>query len=134
VESGDKRTYVYVIGDTEYQSLTVSSSASTKHLVFYAQPSQGATLIDPTHRFLQYSTSAKHVDQTGSTYTFSLTQNGEKGNFSYTVSGPYISEFNLTVKTASVQLVISQVGSSPPVALPSGAKVVKAPATTTPGA
>ncbi len=131
VESGTKRTYVYVIGDTEYQSLTVSSNASTNHLVFYQQASQGAVAVDPTHNYLRYATTAKHVDQTGSTYSFTLTQNGETGHFAYTVSGQYISEFNLTVKTASVQLVISQVGSSPPVALPSGAKIVKAPASPT---
>ncbi len=131
VESGSKRTYVYVIGDTEYQSLTVSSTASTKHLVFYSQPSQGATTVDPTHNYLRYATTAKNITQTGSTYSFTLTQNGETGHFSYTVSGQYISEFDLAVKTASVQLVISQVGSSPPVALPSGAKVIKAPTSPT---
>ena len=131
VESGNKRTYVYVIGDTEYQSLTVPSTASTKHLTFYAQPSQGATTVDPTHNYLRYAATAKNISQTGSTYSFTLTQNGETGHFAYTVSGSYISEFDLSVKTASVQLVISQVGSSPPVALPSGAKVVKAPTSPT---
>ena len=35
------------------------------------------------------------------------------------------------MKTASVQLVISQVGTSPPVALPAGAKIVKAPTSPT---
>ena len=37
-----------------------------------------------------------------------------------------MSEFTLNVATASVQLIISQVGTSPPVKLPAGAKVVKA--------
>jgi len=39
IESGAKRTYVYVIGKSEYQSLTVANGASTSHLVFYRQPS-----------------------------------------------------------------------------------------------
>ena len=116
VQSGDKRTYVYVIGNTEYQSLTVSANTPTKHLVFYQQPSQGAAAVDPTHHYLRYATTAKNIDQSGSTYSFTLTQGGQTGHFAYTVSGQYVSEFNLTVKTASVQLVISQVGTSPPVA------------------
>ena len=131
VESGNKRTYVYVIGNTEYQSLTVPSNTSTKHLVFYQQQSQGAATIDPAHNYLQYATTAKHIQQNGNIYSFTLTENGQTGHFAYTVSGQYISEFNLTVKTASVQLVISQVGTSPPVALPAGAKIVKAPTSPT---
>ncbi len=132
VVQGGKRTYVYVIGNTEYQSLTVPAGTSTKHLVFYQQASQGATAIDPTHNYLQYATTAKNIQQSGSTYSFTLTENGETGHFAYTVTGNYISEFTLTVKTASVQLLISQVGTSPPVALPAGAKIIKAPASTTP--
>jgi hypothetical protein len=133
VQSGSKRTYVYVIGNVEYQSLTVSTTASTKHLVFYRQASQGATTVDPAHSYLRYARTAKHVTSSGSTYTFTLTQDGETGTFVYTVSGSYISEFSLKVKAASVHLVISQVGTSPPVALPAGSKVVKAPATKLPG-
>ncbi len=130
VENGSKRTYVYVIGSVEYQSLTVSANASTKHLVFYRQPSQGATTIDPVHNYLRYAQTAPHITTSaGGTYTFTLSQDGETGTFVYMVSGPYVSEFNLLVKAASVHMVISQVGTSPPVALPAGAKVVKAPAT-----
>ena len=47
-----------------------------------------------------------------------------KAGMPYTVTGSFISEFTLDVATSSVQLVISQVGSSPPVVLPAGAKVV----------
>jgi hypothetical protein len=134
VESGSKRTYVYVIGSVEYQSLTVSANASTKHLVFYKQASQGATLIDPVHNYLHYTQTAPHITSSaGGTYTFTLSQDGETGTFVYTVSGQYVSEFNLSVKGASVHMVISQVGTSPPVALPAGAKVIKAPTTPTTG-
>jgi hypothetical protein len=130
VENGSKRTYVYVIGSVEYQSLTVSANASTKHLVFYRQTSQGATTIDPVHNYLRYAQTASHITTSaGGTYTFTLSQDGETGTFVYMVSGQYVSEFNLSVKAASVHMVISQVGTSPPVALPAGAKVVKAPAT-----
>jgi hypothetical protein len=130
VQSGKKRTYVYVIGTTEYQSLTVTSTTPTKHLVFYKQQSQGAQALDPVHNYLHYAAQAKHVTKSGSTYSFTLSQQGQLGKFTFTVSGNYISELTLTVKNASVQLIVSQVGSSPPVALPAGAKVEGLPAGT----
>ena len=127
VQSGTKRTYVYVIGTTEYQSLTVSPSAPTTKLVLYRQASQGAKLLDPVRNYLNYVHEAKHVTQSGSNYSFSLTQQGQVGKFVVTVSGKYVTQVLLTVQGASVQLVVSQFGSSPPVALPAGAKVVAAP-------
>jgi hypothetical protein len=128
IQSGSKRTYVYVIGKVEYQSLTVSNSASTDHLVFYRQASQGAKALDPAHGYLPYAKQATDIQQSGDTYSFTLSettaQGKQSGKFTYTVTGSFISEFTLDVATASVQLVISQVGSSPPVVLPAGAKVV----------
>lgn len=130
IQSGTKRTYVYVIGKWEYQSLTVAAGAPTGHLTFYRQASQGAKALDPAHGYLPYAKQAKDVTHTGDTYTFTLsettTQGKQSGNFAFTVSGPYVSEFNLTVASSSVQLIISLVGSSPPVKLPDGAKVIKA--------
>jgi len=127
VQSGTKRTYVYVIGTNEYQSLTVSPNTPTKSLVFYRQASQGATLLDPVRNYLNYVTEAKHVTQSGSNYSFSLTQQGQVGKFVVTVSGKYVTQVLLSVQGASIQLVVSQFGTSPPVALPAGAKVVAAP-------
>lgn len=128
IQSGTKRTYVYVIGKFEYQSLTVANSASTDHLVFYRQISQGAKALDPANGYLPYAKQAKNVQKSGDTYTFTLAettaQGTQRGVFAYTVSGSYVSEFTLNVASASVQLLISQVGSSPPVELPAGAKVV----------
>ena len=130
IQSGTRRTYVYVIGKWEYQSLTVASGASTQHLTFYRQASQGAKALDPAHGYLPYAKQAKNVTKSGDTYTFTLTettaQGKQSGNFAYTVSGPYVSEFNLSVPPSSVNLVISQVGTSPPVELPAGSKVIKA--------
>jgi hypothetical protein len=130
IQSGAKRTYVYVIGKFEYQSLTVANDASTAHLEFLRQPSQGAQALDPAHGYLPYAKQAKNVQQSGDTYSFALTETTTQGRasgaFGFTVSGPYVSEFTLKVQTSSVQLVISQVGSSPPVKLPAGARVVQA--------
>lgn len=127
VQSGTKRTYVYVIGANEYQSLTVTPNTPTKSLVFYRQASQGAQALDPVRNYVHYATEAKHVTQSGSDYSFSLTQQGQVGKFVMTVSGKYIAQVQLTVQGASIQLLVSQVGSSPPVALPAGAKIVAAP-------
>jgi hypothetical protein len=126
IQSGNKRTYVVVIGSVLYQSLTVSTTAPTTHLTFYKQslaPGQGATSLDRVHTYLPYVWQSTNVTSSGSVYTFTLTKSGQTGSFKYTVSGQYVSQFILTVANASVQLDISQVGSSPPVALPAGARV-----------
>jgi hypothetical protein len=128
IESGNKRTYVFVIGDTEYQSLTVPANGSTKHLVFYKQSSQGAKALDPAHGYLPYAKQkGENVQKSGGTTTFTISKSGQVGTFTFTVSGQYVTSFNLAVKTANVSLVISQVGTAPPVKLPPGSKVVVAP-------
>jgi hypothetical protein len=127
IQSGSKRTYVYVIGALEFQSLTVSANSPNPHLVFYKQSSQGAKALDPAHGYLPYARQGKNIQQSGGTYSFTLTKSGQTGKFGFTVSGQYISEFTLNVQSASVQLVISEVGTSLPVRLPAGSKVVAAP-------
>lgn len=127
IQSGTRRTYVYVIGAYQYQSLTVPAGTLPQRLVFYRQLSQGAVSLDPAHGYLPYATQAKHPSQSGATYSFTLTKGGQTGTFTYTVDGQYISQFTLTVPHASVTLDISRVGTSPPVRLPAGAKVISAP-------
>lgn len=126
VETTSGRTYVYVIGDTEYQSLTVPNGTSTKNLTFYKQPARSgsANLI---LAYLGFASSAKHITQSGTSYSFVLTQSGESGHFTYTVSGKYLSSFGVTASGESIHGVISQVGTAAPVALPKGAKIVEAP-------
>jgi len=133
-QSGTKRTYVYIIGKVAYESLTVAAKASTAHLTFYRQPlpaGESAKSFDPAHIYLPYArqVNADTVQNNGSTHSFDLTKSGQTGHFVYTVSGSYVSEFTLKVGTESVALSISKVGTSPPVALPAGAKVVAAPPT-----
>ncbi len=142
IQSGSKRTYVYILpsatGPVEYQSVTQSASGSTNHLVFYRQAGESAALLDPTQNYLRYAAEAQNVTRSGNTYTFTLSQTGsagkETGTFVYVVDGLYISQFDLTVQTSSVRLFISAVGSSPPVNLPPGSRVVSLPAGATPGA
>ena len=111
IQRGSKRTYVYVIGTTQYQSQAVPNATSTKHLTFQSQTSQGANALDPAHGYLPYATQAKHPTRSGNTHSFTLTKNGQTGTFTYAVRGQYISKFTLTVPNGSVNLDISAVGS-----------------------
>lgn len=123
IQSGSKRTYVYVIGSTQYQSQAVPVGTSAKQLTFQSQASQGAAALDPAHGYLPYATQASHPKRSGDTYSFTLTKQGQTGTFTYIVNGRYVSRFTLSVPSSKVQVDISAVGKSPPVALPAGSKV-----------
>ncbi|MHB8429389.1 MAG: hypothetical protein ACYDDZ_02525 [Acidimicrobiales bacterium] len=124
VESGARRTYVYVIGPFEYQSRSVPSGAVPAHLTFFRQAGQGAKALDPARGYLSYAALGRNIQQSGSTYSFSIRRSGQTGHFTFTVSGRYVSEVLLGVSSSSVRLVISDVGTSPAVALPPGSRVV----------
>ena len=125
--NGNRRTYIYIIGPYEYQSLTVPNTASDKHLVFYRQPGRPAAQADPARGFLRFAQHGQNVKGSAGSYTFTVTQNGVTGAFTATVSGQYVSAMTLAAPNESDQLEISQVGSSPPVALPSGSRVIGVP-------
>jgi hypothetical protein len=133
IEESGRRTYVYVIGNTEYQSVPVASGTPPHGLTFYKQTGPGAAAVDPARHYLAFAKTGKNITESGGTYSFSLSQQGQTGNFAYTVSGSYVSQIVLTVSTESVHVVISQVGSARPVTLPKNIKIVKAPATQSPG-
>ena len=125
--NGNRRTYIYILGRYQYQSLTVPATASVRHLVFYRQPGRPASLADPARGFLRFAARGQNVKGSAGSYTFTVTQNGVTGAFTATVSGPYVSAMTLVAPNESDQLAISQVGTSPPVALPSGSRVIGAP-------
>lgn len=133
IESGGNRIYAYVIGTTTYESVTAPAGTPVGRLTFYRQDGQPAIQQDPAHGYLPYATEAKRPGQSGNTYSFSLTKQGQTGRFTFTVDGPYVSVFTLTVPNASVRLDISDVGTSPPVQLPAGVRVVS-PSGASPGA
>jgi hypothetical protein len=119
IQSGDKRTYVVVIGNIEYQSVTVSADTPTSKLKYYRQASQGVVALDPAHGYLPYAKQVKNPTGSSGTYTFTITKQGQTGTFTYVVSGKYIATFNLVVN-----LDISQVGTSAPVVAPPASQVV----------
>ncbi|HEV3280650.1 MAG TPA: hypothetical protein VG032_03510 [Acidimicrobiales bacterium] len=127
IQSGDRRSYVFAIGTSYYQSVTVPTSTPLRRLTFYRQDNPGGVpSVDPAQN-LRYATQAKHVSQSGDTFSFTVTKMGQTGTFTYTVSGQYVSHFTFTVGNASLELSISGVGTSPTVRLPAGAKVVGPP-------
>jgi hypothetical protein len=132
VQSGSRRTYIAIIGSTEYQSVTVSASHGPSHLTLYSQPSQGAVAIDPAHTYLPFYSKGTNVQKSGSTTTMTLTQGGQSDKLTFTVSGSYVSNFAATTPTGNLSLAISDVGTSPPVVLPANSRVVTVPPSSSP--
>jgi hypothetical protein len=133
VESEGRRTYLYIQGVNEYQSVTVPNGTSTTHLVFYRQHAQTpVTALDPTQNYLRIEHRLHRVEQSGSNYSGTLTSGGETGTLEYTVSGQYIGRFSIAAQGTQVVVTISQVGTAPPIGLPKGARV-ETPTSIAPG-
>ncbi|HEY4929563.1 MAG TPA: hypothetical protein VIH95_10470 [Acidimicrobiales bacterium] len=115
--SGHK-TYLFIIGTTEYIAVTTKASAPmpTK---FYTQKTTGAVSVDPAQQYLHFYKEGPST-RNGSVTTVTLTQGGQKETLTYTVSGNYVSNFHAATPDGTINLAISEVGTSPPVALPKG--------------
>jgi len=129
IQSGAKREYVYVIAKTEYQSQAVPNDTPVSQVAFRSQASQGVTALDPAHSYLAEAKKTNQATRSGDVYSFTLSNQGQTGTFTYTVIGQYVSKFTLTVSTSSVRLNISAIGMSPPVTMPAGSKVGSATTT-----
>ncbi len=131
LESAGHRTYLYIIGSTEYISVTQSSKNSKAPLTFYKQQTTGALAVDPAHTYLPYWNCKGNptcpTTKSGSVTTVTLSQGGQTEKLSFTVSGDYVSNFGAVTPGGSISLDISDVGTSPRVALPAGAKITAAP-------
>ena len=119
--SAKRKTYLYIIGNAEYIAVTRSISAPAP-TTFYRQQSQGAVAVDPAHTYLPYYNKGPST-RNGSVTTVTLSQGGQTEILTYTVTGNYVSDFKATVSGGSIDLTISNVGSSPPVKLPKGFKI-----------
>jgi hypothetical protein len=124
VESSGGRTYIYIDGVNEYQSVSVTNGASTSHLVFYRQHAETAVSgLDPAQHYLGFERTVGRLHQSGDTYRVTVTRGGETGTLAYTVSGQYISRVTIAAQGTSVVVTISQVGTAPPIGLPKGSRV-----------
>ncbi|MHB1709798.1 MAG: hypothetical protein ACYCV7_00110 [Acidimicrobiales bacterium] len=132
VDNGTVRVYVAVINGVQYQSNQVTPGASTAHLTFDKQKSQAASSYDPVHEYVALARNPTKLRQKGNTYSFSVTQHGQTARFTATVVGQYLSSLTISAQGVQLSLTISSVNSSPPVTLPTGAKIVAAPSQTVP--
>jgi len=116
--SSGRKTYLYIIGHTEYIAVTTSAKAKppTK---FFTQQTTGAVAVDPAHTYLKYWNKGPST-KNGSVTTVTLSQGGQSEKLLYTVTGNYVSNFKAVTPGGTIELAISHVGSSPPVALPKG--------------
>jgi len=121
--SGGRKTYLFIIGTTEYIAVSQSASAPMP-TTFYTQQTTGAQAVDPAHTYLPYYDKGKS-SRSGSVTTVILTQGNQKETLTYTVTGNFVSEFNADTPGGTINLTISDVGSSPAVALPAGYKTTK---------
>lgn len=129
--SSGKRTYLYIIGTTEYIAVTQSAKASSP-TTFYRQETTGAQAVDPAHTYLVFwdcnpqpgaPTQPCPTSRNGSVTTVTLHQGGQTETLTFTVSGKYVSDFKAVTPGGTIGLTITKVGTSPPVALPKGYKI-----------
>ncbi|MGA2834987.1 MAG: hypothetical protein ABSF84_00175 [Acidimicrobiales bacterium] len=126
LQSTGRRTYLYIIGSIEYISVTQPAKDTRVPRVYYTQETSGADAADPAHLYLGYYDKGKS-STSGSVTTVTLSQGGQTEKLTYTVSGSYVSEFQAATPGGTIDLDITDVGSSPPVNLPAGAKTTETP-------
>ena len=124
--SSGKRTYLYIIGTTEYIAVTQSAKASSP-TTFFKQNTTGAQAVDPAHTYLVFwncnpqpgaPVQACPTSRNGSVTTVTLHQGGQTETLTFTVIGKYVSDFKAVTPGGTIGLTITKVGTSSPVALP----------------
>jgi len=126
LESAGRRTYLVIIGSTEYISVTQSAKSTQPPTTFYSQQTTGAQAVDPAHTYLPYYDKGPST-RSGSVTSVTLSQGGQTEKLTYTVTGNYVSNFKAVTPGGTIDLGISKVGASPSVELPKGARVVAVP-------
>ena len=128
LRSSGRKTYLFIIGTKEFIAVTRSASASVP-TKFYTQRTAGALSVDPAHTYLPYwncnpqpgaPTQKCPSTQSGSVTTVTLKQGASTTTLTYTVSGNYVSDFKAVAPGGTIELAISNVGTSPKVNLPKG--------------
>jgi hypothetical protein len=131
LQSATGRTYLVIIGSTEYVSVPQKGKSTGTPTRFYKQQSSGAQAVDPAHTYLPYwnchGAPTCPTTRSGSVTTVTLSQGGQTEKLQYTVTGDYVSRFSAVTPGGTISLDISKVGSSPAVALPAGVKIVPFP-------
>ncbi len=130
VQSGRLRSYVYIIGTSGYRAITVPAGTPTNRLHFYRQSiPPGTAQADGVAVYLQPASRGANKKTSNGVTTMTISQGGVTATFVYTVSGQYVSALDATAPGQAVHLIVTDVGSSPSVSLPAGAKVAGIPTT-----
>jgi len=128
--SAGRKTYIFIIGTTEYIAVSQSAGAPAPK-TFYTQQTTGAKAVDPAHTYLPYYNCNPQPGQpkrpcpttkSGNVTTITLTQGNQKEILKYTVTGNYVSKFTASTPGGTIDLGISELGTSPAVQLPQGYK------------
>jgi len=120
-----QKQFEFFIGGYAYIAIT-SATSPTAPKVFYRQQSQPVSAVDPAQLYLRDCT-RKPSTLSGSVTTVTVTQNGQTTKLECTVSGNYLSNFHGTAPGITLEIAMSKVGSSPPVALPQGYSLTTTP-------
>jgi hypothetical protein len=75
--------------------------------------------VDPAHTYLPYYNKGPST-RNGAVTTVTLSQGGQTETLTYTVTGNYVSNFKAVTPGGTIELAISEVGTSPKVELPKG--------------
>ncbi|HEY5108206.1 MAG TPA: hypothetical protein VII96_01205 [Acidimicrobiales bacterium] len=116
--SSGRKTYLFIIGTKEFIAVTRSATAAAP-TKFFTQQTTGAVAVDPAHTYLPYYNKGPST-RNGAVTTVTLSQGGQTETLTYTVTGNYVSNFKAVTPGGTIELAISEVGTSPKVELPKG--------------
>ena len=124
LQASGRKTYLFIIGHTEYIAVTTSAKAP-RPTKFFTQQTTGAVAVDPAQTYLKYWNKGPST-KNGSVTTVTLSQGGQTEKLIYTVTGNYVSDFKAVTPGGTIELAITDVGSSSPVELPKGYTITSA--------
>ena len=130
--SAGHRTYLVIIGGTEYIGTTQPGTDRVVPRSFTSQTTTGASAVDPAHTYLPYYSKGKSHTFEGVT-TVTLHSGMQTETLTYTVDGGFVSTLRAETPGGTVTLNISRVDAAPTVGLPAGYTAVPGTASTAPG-
>ena len=110
LQSVGRQTYLFIIGSTEYISVTQPAKGAKGPTVFYTAGDHRGPGRGPGPHLPPYYDKGTST-RSGSVTTVTLTQGGQTEKLTYTVTGNYVSNFKAATPGGTINLAISDVGS-----------------------